>query len=76
MRSLRTVWEDVVEYVHPYAESLGEVAYLQRLHTRVTEDCLPYSRQYAYYEQSGDMKSIVTALVVELDAELTQAETE
>ena len=74
--SLRTVWKDVVEYVHPYAESLGEVAYLQRLHTRVTEDCLPYSRQHAYYEESGDMKSIVTALVVELDAELTQAETE
>jgi len=33
VRSLRTVWEDVVEYVHPYAESLGEVTYLQRLHT-------------------------------------------
>jgi carboxylate-amine ligase len=72
VRSLRAIWEDVAEILHPYAESLGEVAYLQRLHTRVTEDCLAYSRQHAYYEESGNMKSIVTALVVELDAELKQ----
>lgn len=76
VRSLRTIWEDVAETVRPYAESFGEAAYLQRLHTRVTEDCLAYSRQHAYYEESGDMKSIVTALVVELDAELAQAESE
>jgi carboxylate-amine ligase len=74
VRSLRSVWEDVVEAVQPYAESLGEMAYLQRLFTRVREKLLGYARQHAYYEESGAMKSIVTALVAELDAELAQAE--
>ena len=73
VRSLRTIWEDVTEAVHPYAESLGDVAYLQRLITRVTEDCLAYSRQRAYYEESSNMRSIVTALVGELYAELEEA---
>jgi carboxylate-amine ligase len=74
VRSLRTVWEDVAEAVQPYAESLGEMAYLQRLFTRVNENRLAYARQRACYEESGNMKSIVTALVAELDAELEQVE--
>jgi carboxylate-amine ligase len=73
VRSLRTIWEDVAEAVHPYAESLGDVAYLQRLVTRVAEDRLAYSRQRAYYEESSNMRSIVTALVAELYAELMEA---
>ena len=73
VRSLRTVWEDVAETVQPYAESLGDMAYLQRLLTRVNENRLAYARQHAYYEESGNMKSVVTALVAELGAELEQA---
>ena len=73
VRSLWTVWEDVAEAVQPYAESLGDMAYLQRLLTRVTENRLAYARQRAYYKESGNAKSIVTSLVAELDAELAQA---
>jgi carboxylate-amine ligase len=73
VRSLRSVWEDVAEAVQPYAESLGEMAYLQRLLIRVNEKHLAYARQRACYEELGNMKSIVTALIAELDAELEQA---
>lgn len=74
VRSLWSVWDDVAETVQPYAESLGETAYLQRLFTRVSENRLAYARQRARYEESGNTKSIVTALVAELDAELAQVE--
>jgi len=74
VRSLWSVWDDVAETVQPYAESLGETAYLQRLFTRVSENRLAYARQRACYEESGNTKSIVTALVAELDAELAQVE--
>ena len=74
VRSLRSVWDDVVEAVQPYAESLGEELYLQRLFMCVTENRLAYERQRKYQKELGNMKSIVTSLVAELDAELTQAE--
>ncbi len=74
VRSLWAVWKEVTEVVLPYAESLGDMAYLQRLFTRVTNRRLAYARQRAYYEEAGNMKSVVTALTAELDAELEQAE--
>ena len=74
VRSLRSVWDDIVEAIQPYAESLDEEAYLQRLFMRITENCLAYERQHKYYKKLGNMQSIVTSLVAELDAELTQAE--
>ena len=73
VRPLRRIWEDVADAVHPYAESLGELAYLERLGRRVSEGRLAHARQRACYETSGDMRSIVTALVGELDAELSVA---
>ena len=70
VRSLWSVWKDVAETVQPYAESLGEITYLQRLCARVNEKHLPFMRQRACYEKFGNMNSIVTELVAELDAEL------
>ena len=75
VRSLWSVWKDVAEAVQPYAESLGEMAYLQRLFSRVNENRLAYARQRACYEESGNMKSIIMALVAELDAELERVDT-
>ena len=72
VRSLWSVWKDVAETVQPYAESLGEMAYLRRLITRVTENHFAYARQRTCYEESGNMKAVVKALVAELDAELAQ----
>ena len=74
VRSLWSVWKDVAEAVQPYAESLGEMAYLQRLITRVNEKHLAFARQRACYKESDNMRSVVTDLVAELDAELAQVE--
>ena len=70
VRSLRRVWEDVAETVQPYAESLGDTAYLQNLYLRVAENRLAYTRQRSFYKESGNMKSIVKSLVAELADEL------
>jgi len=72
VRSLRSVWDDIAEAVQPYAESLGEGAYLQRLFMRVTENRLAYARQRDHHKRLGNMKSIVTSLIAELDNELEQ----
>lgn len=70
VRSLWSVWDDVAQAVQPYAETLGEMAYLQRLFMRVNEKQLGYQRQRVCYQKSGNMKSVVTALVAELATEL------
>lgn len=72
VRSLQSVWRDVAEIVRPYAESLGEMEYLHRLNTRIREDRLGFARQRSYYKESGNMESVVTALIRELDAELEE----
>ena len=70
VRSLRSVWRDVAEIVQPYAESLGEIMYLQRLNKRISNNQIAFSRQRRCYKESGNIQSLVTALVEELDAEL------
>ena len=74
VRSLWSVWKDVAETVQPYAESLGEMAYLQRLMTRINGNRFAYARQRECFEESGNLQSVVTGLVDELDAELAQVE--
>jgi carboxylate-amine ligase len=70
VRSLRRVWDDVAEIVQPYAESLGDIAYVQNLFLRVAENRFAYTRQRSFYKESGNMKFIVKSLVAELTAEL------
>ena len=72
VRALGTIWQDVAEVVQPYAESLGDMAYLQRLITRVRSNRLAFARQRACYAETGSMLAVVTSLIAELDEELGQ----
>jgi carboxylate-amine ligase len=69
-RSLRSLWDAVVEAVLPHADALGERDYVDRLAHRIAEGDISYLRQRREYERDDDLAHVVEALVAELEDEL------
>lgn len=69
IHSLRSLWHLLVDEIKPVAERIGETDYFHSLVERIEQDDLSSTRQRQIYKNTGNLESVVTSLIDELEAD-------